>query len=278
MNIKEFFPPILIRLAKRAKGLEDSKEYESYSKAMQVCTSDAYQNIELCNMIADKTVIHIDILKEKPFSLNPTNVFLLAAINQYLNVYSTKSLKVLDFGGACGAHYFEIRRFIPNDVSLKWFVVETTQMVKSAIARGLNNDELSFVSSIDDIKTEVDFIHSSCALHYVPDPYGSAKMLLNIKANRILFNRMMFNENDRDFITVQKSFLSSNGPGELPEGYTDRIISYPKINSKDNLRFALIGKKQVKVFFELHDDSVEILLFWANKKDPENLKYLLNLE
>ena len=48
----------------------------------------------------------------------------------------------------------------------------------------------------------------------------------------------------------------------------DRIISYPKINSKDNLRFALIGKKQVKVFFELHDDSVEILLFWANKKDP----------
>ena len=58
----------------------------------------------------------------------------------------------------------------------------------------------------------------------------------------------------------------------------DRIISYPKINSKDNLRFALIGKKQVKVFFELHDDSVEILLFWANKKYPENLKYLLNLE
>jgi len=227
MNIKEFFPPILIRLAKRAKGLEDSKEYESYSKAMQVCTSDAYQNIELCNMIADKTVIHIDILKEKPFSLNPTNVFLLAAINQYLNVYSTKSLKVLDFGGACGAHYFEIRRFIPNDVSLKWYVVETAQMVKSAIDRKLNSNELVFVSSIEDIKTEIDFIHSSGALQYVHSPYEFTNMLININANWIFVNRMMFNENDRDFITVKKSFLSSNGPGKLPKGYTDRIISYP---------------------------------------------------
>ena len=56
----------------------------------------------------------------------------------------------------------------------------------------------------------------------------------------------------------------------------DRIISYPKINSKDNLRFALIGKKQVKVFFELHDDSVEILLFLPSKGNPENLKKLID--
>lgn len=47
---------------------------------------------------------------------------------------------------------------------------------------------------------------------------------------------------------------------------------------KDNLRFALIGKKQIKVFFDLENDSVVILLFWANKKNPENLKYLLNLK
>lgn len=227
MNIKEFFPPVLIRFAKRIKGLEDSKEYENYSKAMQVCTSDAYQNIDLCNMIADKTVIHIDTLKEKPFSLNPTNVFLLAAINQYLNVFSTKSLKILDFGGACGAHYFEIRRLIPNDVSLKWYVVETAQMVKSAIDRKLNSKELVFVSSIEDIKTEIDFIHSSGALQYVHSPYEFTNMLINFNANWIFVNRMMFNENDRDFVTVQKSFLSSNGPGKLPKGYKDRIISYP---------------------------------------------------
>jgi putative methyltransferase (TIGR04325 family) len=87
--------------------------------------------------------------------------------------------------------------------------------------------ELDFVSSIDEIKTKTDFIHSSCALHYVPDPYEVINALINIKANWLLFNRMMFNENDRDFVTVQKSFLSSNGPGKLPKGYSERIISYP---------------------------------------------------
>ena len=136
MIIRDFFPPILIKLVKGSERFKDTKEYENYSQAMSDCTSDAYQNIELCNMIADKTIIHIETLKERPFSLNPTNVFLLSAINQYINIYSKKNLKILDFGGACGAHYFEIRRFIPNDVSLKWYVVETAQMVKSAIDRG----------------------------------------------------------------------------------------------------------------------------------------------
>ncbi|MBK7964355.1 MAG: hypothetical protein IPK10_02920 [Bacteroidetes bacterium] len=42
-----------------------------------------------------------------------------------------------------------------------------------------------------------------------------------------IFNRMMFNEDDRDFVTVQKSYLSSNGPGKLPQGYQDKLISYP---------------------------------------------------
>lgn len=58
----------------------------------------------------------------------------------------------------------------------------------------------------------------------------------------------------------------------------DRIISYPKINTEDNLRFAFIGKKQVKVIFKINVDSVAILLFWASKKNPENLKYLLNIK
>jgi putative methyltransferase (TIGR04325 family) len=227
MILKEFVPPILNRWLKTALKLADNKEYKNYSQAIKTCTSDAYLNVELCNMIADKTVIHARKLNEKPYILNPTNVFLLAAINQYIINFSKKDLTILDFGGACGFHYFEIKRFMPKDIFLKWYVVETEQMVKSAIERGLSNAELNFVSSIDDVKTVIDFIHSSCALHYVPNPYELTNMLINRKASRIFFNRMMFNENDRDFVTVQKSFLSSNGPGKLPKGYIDRIQSYP---------------------------------------------------
>jgi hypothetical protein len=37
----------------------------------------------------------------------------------------------------------------------------------------------------------------------------------------------MLNESSRDIITILNSYLSSNGPGKLPEGYKDKIVSYP---------------------------------------------------
>jgi putative methyltransferase (TIGR04325 family) len=224
MTVNDLIPPVLVKLLKRYKN---NKEYESYDQAMQVCTAEAYHNIELCNMVADKTIIYKNKLEEKPYNLNSPSVFLVSAINQYISTFSKKELIILDFGGACGAHFFEIKRFIPKDISLKWYVVETTQMVKSAIDKALASDELNFVDSIEKIDTEIDIIHSSGTLHYVPDPYEIINRLVNVKANWIFFNRMMFNRNNRDFITVQKTLLSSNGPGKLPNGYTDRVISYP---------------------------------------------------
>jgi hypothetical protein len=97
--------------------MEDYKEYDNYSQAVRICIHDSYQNVELCNMIADKTAVHAVKLKEKPFNLNPTNLFLLSSINHYININSKKDLQILDFGGACGTHYFEIKRFMPKDVT-----------------------------------------------------------------------------------------------------------------------------------------------------------------
>jgi len=227
MILKEFIPPILNRWLKRVLKFENNKEYKNYSQAIEACTSDAYLNVELCNMIADKTVIHAQKLNERPYVLNPANVFLLSAINQYIIDFSTINLTILDFGGACGAHYFDIKRFISKAVSLKWIVVETEQMVRSANEKELGDNELIFVSSVNEIKTDIDLIHSSCTLNYVPDPYTIINELIRVNAKWVLFNRMMFNENDRDFVTVQKSFLSSNGPGNLPAEYHDKILSYP---------------------------------------------------
>ncbi|MBK7964356.1 MAG: hypothetical protein IPK10_02925 [Bacteroidetes bacterium] len=185
MNIKDFLPPLFIELAKKARGLDNSKKYANYELAIKNCENDAYQNIELCNMIADKTVNHIATLGDKPFFVNPTNVFLLAAINQYLNQNETKEINILDFGGACGAHYFEVRQLIPQEISMHWYVVETAQMVKSAMERNLNNAELTFVRAIDEISVKVDFIHSSSALQYVDAPYVFTELLLRVDAKWI---------------------------------------------------------------------------------------------
>ncbi|PZU85722.1 MAG: hypothetical protein DI529_09580 [Chryseobacterium sp.] len=55
----------------------------------------------------------------------------------------------------------------------------------------------------------------------------------------------------------------------------DKIITYPTVDSDTKLRFALLGNEQVKVYFDVQTDSVEILLFLPSKSNPENVIKLL---
>jgi putative methyltransferase (TIGR04325 family) len=224
MGVKNFLPPIITDFIRKS---QKTIKYKNYAEALSFCTMDAYQNEELCNMIADKTLIHIESLKKSPFALNPTTVYLAFALNYFVNAYDKKKITVLDFGGACGSHYYEVRNILPQTILLKWIVVETEQMIRSANSRGFANDELSFMARIEDTTDPIDFAHSSSALQYVPAPYEFLKKLIDIRAKMILLNRMMFNKNDYDIITIQRSFFSSNGPGKLPPKYTDKAIMYP---------------------------------------------------
>lgn len=224
MGVKKFLPPVVTDFLRRNKKII---KYKTYEEAFSHCTTNAYENEELCNLIADKTRIYIGSLKKKPFTLNPTTTYLAFSLNYLINVSGKKNITVLDFGGACGAHYYEIRNTLPAAISLKWIVVETDQMIRSAVNRGLANNELAFVSRIEDVTGQVDFVYSSSTLQYVPAPFDFLKKLIDTNAGMVLFNRMMFNKNEEDIITVQRSLLSANGPGKLPEGYTDRTIMYP---------------------------------------------------
>lgn len=203
------------------------KYYANYNWALNDCPQGGYQNDELCEMVADKTVIYLKNLNKKPYSITPVSAFLLSGMTQYINSFSVDKINVLDFGGACGAHYFEIRRFLPENISLNWNVVETPKMVLSAQKSNLETNELHFFSSIDYINVEIDFLHSSSTMQYVSDPYQVLDRFLKLKAKWLFFNRMVFNENDYDFITIQNSLLSANGPGPLPRGFSDRIVAYP---------------------------------------------------
>ena len=239
MKIKLLVPPIIVLLIRRILGLDGFKEYSDFSTALRSCSVDGYQNKELCNMIADKTVNYISCLKNKPHLVNPKSTLLLSAILKYMSLANKNTFNILDFGGACGVHYYEIRDLLPKDIKLKWYIVETEQMVKSALDRELNNEELSFVSSVKEIQTRIDFIHSSGTLQCCKDPYEIINLFLELDANWIFFNRMIFNEIDRELVVVQKSLLASNGPGKIPKGYRNKIVSYPntimsfkKFNSK----------------------------------------------
>lgn len=63
---------------------------------------------------------------------------------------------------------------------------------------------------------------------------------------------------------------------KLIEILDEGTIVFPKVSSNNILRYAWIGKKQVKVYFDLHSDHVEFLLFLPSKGDPQKLLKILN--
>lgn len=83
-----------------------------------------------------------------------------------------------------------------------------------------------------------------------------------------------------DFLTyrwTQKELkLFKTDLKKFKQSLNDKIISYPTVDSDNKLRFALLGKKQVKVYFDVQDDFVEILLFLLSKGNPLNLQKILS--
>lgn len=233
MNVKDFIPPILIRLIKMVFSSQNSIEvkfYNSYNEALTECTRYGYENEELCHMVADKTRVYFEELKKNTPHLNYANAFLLYAIGQTFD-NSNGSVSLLDFGGACGTHYFSTRKFLPPDLRFKWIVIEAKRMVQAAKLKKLSGNELFFMDNINKViesDSKIDLVYTSGAIQYVDEPYDCLKKLLKVGATYILFERMILGFSDNDVISIQKSLLSANGPGRLPDGYQDKFVAYPR--------------------------------------------------
>src|SRR5215510_16360103 len=111
MELKRYLPPVLTDFIRKNQKIT---KYKSYEEALSYCANEGYNNEELCRMVAYKTLIHIESLKKPPFTLNPTTVYLAFALNYFISSTGKKSITVLDFGGACGAHYYEVRNLFPK--------------------------------------------------------------------------------------------------------------------------------------------------------------------
>lgn len=222
--------------------------------ALAECLEGGYKNEELCEVIAEKTIRYKERLKQKPFHLSLNNAFLLSGLQHALKGKTEKdTLRVLDFGGACGSHYFEMERFLPN-TKLLWTIVETPTLVKIARQKNIGSENLFFKEALTDAQ-DTDLIYSSGALQYTEKPYEYLKKLMETGAEHIIFSRMMLNKKDRDIITIHKSPLSWNGPGPLPKEYQDKQVSYPiTIMSFEKFNKQLLENYTLDWFFEENDE------------------------
>lgn len=123
--------------------------FENWTTALEASTDHGYENAKLGKLILDKTVDYRTKLEKPSVRLNNSEIQSLTAVGLLLSETSiSDKVKVIDFGGACGAHYFLVKRFFDN-IEFDWKVVETKTLAH--FAQELKTSELSFHSDLSDV-------------------------------------------------------------------------------------------------------------------------------
>jgi putative methyltransferase (TIGR04325 family) len=140
-------------------------------------------------------------------------------------------IRILDFGGAAGAHYFNMRSLVSKSIKLKWVVVETEEMVRQAEQR-LSSDELSFVTTIEQAAESlrrVDLVTTSGAVQYLSDPIAYVRKLVSCEASYISFDRLCLTRGTKDLYVTHKTFVGAHGPGPAPSDVQKKTVNVPSV-------------------------------------------------
>jgi putative methyltransferase (TIGR04325 family) len=270
MIIKDFIPPILLKLFHSHK--QSKKKFKSYNEAFASCQDNAYGSDDLVQVIIEKNLFFKN-------SLNQSNVlFDLGTLRTLIAVGLSNNdvgMNVIDFGGGGGYHHTIASKALgKNNANLKWHIIETPNMVKGA--QRIANKNLKFYDNVTDAAKDfeiIDLVFTSSALQYCPNPLLALKALTELNAKYLFITRTPFTESIDDLVTIQTSNLSSNGPGPLPKGFSDRKIKYPiTYASRLNIENLLSEKYEIQFMTEEGEGSFE----FANEKISMNGYFCVN--
>ena len=219
LNIQDFIPPVLFKIKRSMiskfgvwKFIEDgiAQGYEA-ADLVKVIVS---KNLHFRNELALGSALNLDAVR---------TIIGLSLANL------PKGSRVLDFGGGGGTHYFIANHLFPEK-EFKWVVVETQELCIAA--KVLGSENLQFFSRVEDViekQYEFELAISSCAFQYTPDPLFYLNQILEMRIKKLFLTRNCLTLSNSIIHYKQLSKLSSNGPGPLPPGFEDRIVSYPSI-------------------------------------------------
>lgn len=227
MQLKELIPPFIIRVARELRS-HGSGSYLSYREAALACSAYGYEQDALLDVVLEKTRRYRDFVSaQRPLTIDHANARTPLGLSLAI---TNNTLRVIDVGGACGAHYFFAKALLSKRVKLQWHVVETEGMVSRGLR--LANPELRFFGNLRSAREameHIDLVFSSGALQYVPDPYDTLSELVACGARHIFLTRVGLTDGNQDLIFVQESRFSENGPGPMPDGMPDGVARYPVV-------------------------------------------------
>lgn len=230
--------------------------YPSYEAAMRDCVAQGYENEAIIQLIEQKATAYTTQLRQRPVTphIENQNVFALLSLLQQLSTTRTV-IRVIDFGGGGGGHYFDMRNLLDSKIKLHWTVVETTELAK--VMQPFVTQELFFsddlAKTIQNTPT-IDLLYTAGTLQYTPAPYDFLKKMLDSGATYLFFNRQSLHRAETDLITVQRSLLSWHGSASTPITVPDTEIRYPHTNMSQ-VKFEKAIQQNYKILYTFDDAS-----------------------
>ena len=122
--------------------------FDDYERAAAACGPKTYEDEELVGVVRHKTRRLLEQLRTSAgrIELSEAELFVAWAV---MSAANRDAVHVLDFGGACGAHYHICSALLRARLQLEWNVIETPTM--AAAAQELATGSLRFHSQLADV-------------------------------------------------------------------------------------------------------------------------------
>ncbi len=207
-----------IRTVRRLLGVSRFLTFPSFEAAAHGIRG--YEDPAIVDVVARKTQRLRETLQPgDPARSRHTTQALMAVI---LAARVHGAIDVVEFGGACGATFFELDAVMPDAIG-RWQVVETRAMVAVASQR-FGGPRLSFRTGLGDptIAASPDLIFCQGALQFVAHPLQILAGLLRLQPRVVYVGRTLVSTGtERAIYSRLHSRLSAHGPGSLPAGVSD---------------------------------------------------------
>lgn len=216
--LKEFAPPILVKLYKKALGKEHyckhpfSGTYPTLSEVPRI--NDGYSSTEVLNQTLRETEKKLKAIQTSQF-LPPAavenivkNLFpLMVAIC----LQNKNELCIFDFGGGMGTSYIDCLISVPLHKKIHFHVLDvkpTCELGKKLFA---HDNNIVFHDSIPQDLKDIDIVHIGSALEYIEDYKQTLSRLITLSA-KYIFIGDTFMGNRPTFATMQINLKNQGIP------------------------------------------------------------------
>jgi putative methyltransferase (TIGR04325 family) len=211
---RRVLPPLAVDLLRwarrRGKGIGFEGRFDSFESARRAARSRGYEEDSVVDATVSRTrQLQQTLGADQTYTLNSGAIQDLAAILVGLGLASTARMRVLDFGGAMGAHYLTLGPFLRAPGGLEWTICETRSIAEAG-QRYFANGELGFTSGLDGLEGPFDLAIASGSLQYVESPAQVLERLAQL-SNVLVINRLPLTDQS-DYLAVQTAPTGARYP------------------------------------------------------------------